>query len=240
MISLGAPAPGAARASTGQLQITYVGSSSFRIAVNGNSVPAGGTIPADSYDVFVDDPDDTNPHFQLSGPGVNVDSNLNSTGMGIDRPATFGPFTFSAGATYTARDVNSGASISFGVGAGSSSGSTTTTSSGGTPSPTTTTSSGSKTTTVGTLRGSISASGKAALTFGGKTVKRLKAGIYTLTVTDRSKKAGLVVQKLGFPAMTESSRAFVGSHSSRLTLSTGKWFFRASSGGLKTYFTVTG
>jgi hypothetical protein len=67
----------------------------------------------------------------------------------------------------------------------------------------------------------------------------VKAGIYTLTIADRSKKAGLVIQKLGFHAMNESAAAFVGSHSSRLTLSPGKWFFKASSGSTKTYFTVT-
>src|SRR5581483_8730180 len=215
----------------GNLQITYVGSSSLSLSVNGSPVPAGGTVPAGSYNVLVDDADDTNPRFQLNGPGVSIDSNLNSTGMGIDRPATFGPFTFQAGSTYTARDVNAGISISFGVGAASSSSSSSSASSSS--------SSCSKKALVGTLVGSVSAAGKASLTFRGRRVTKLKAGTYALTVSDRSKKAGLVVEKLGYPAMTMSGPATVGSRSSRLVLSPGKWFFQASPGGAKAYFTVT-
>jgi hypothetical protein len=78
------------------------------------------------------------------------------------------------------------------------------------------------------------------LSFGGKPVKTLKAGSYTISVSDHSRKAGLVVQKLGFPAMRMTGGAAVGSHSGRLTLSRGKWFFMASPSGPKTYFSVTG
>jgi hypothetical protein len=250
LLALAAPPTGLSRPAAGNLQITYVGSSSLSLSVNGSPVPAGGTVPAGSYNVLVDDADDTNPRFQLNGPGVSIDSNLNSTGMGIDRPATFGPFTFQAGSTYTARDVNAGISISFGVGAASSSSSSSSASSSSSSSSTSVSSSSSssasssssssaKKALVGTLVGSVSAAGKASLTFRGRRVTKLKAGTYALTVSDRSKKAGLVVEKLGYPAMTMSGPATVGSRSSRLVLSPGKWFFQASPGGAKAYFTVT-
>jgi hypothetical protein len=40
--------------------------------------------------------------------------------------------------------------------------------------------------------------------------------------------------------MKESGAASIGSHTVRLTLSPGKWFFTTSPAGVKTYFTVTG
>jgi hypothetical protein len=230
------------------LQVTYVGSTSLQLSVDGSAVGAGASVPAGSYTVLVDDADYATPRFQMTGPGVSISSDLNSTGMGIDRPATFGPFTLQANATYTVRDANMGASLTFSTGApsGSSSGSGGT-SGGTTGSGATSGSSGSSSSsgsgaakTLGTLAGSISAAGKAALSFGGKPVKTLKAGIYTLSVSDHSKRVGLVVEKLGFPAMKESGAATVGSHSARLTLSPGKWFFLASPGGAKSYFSVTG
>ena len=51
----------------------------------------------------------------------------------------------------------------------------------------------SNTKMTGTLKGSVSATGKGLLMFGGRIPKTLKAGRYTVTVVDQSKKAGLVV-----------------------------------------------
>jgi hypothetical protein len=241
-IGLVVPSAGVARPAASELLITYVGSSSLRLSVNGSAVSSGGTIPADSYNVLVDDPDFPSPRFVLTGPGVSVNSDLNSTGMGIDLPATFGPFTLQAGATYTARDANMGASLTFSTGGSSgTSGGSSSSSGGSTSGGSSSSSSGStQAKTLGTLVGSLSAAGKAALTLGGKPVKTLKAGLYSITVSDHSANAGLIVQKLGFHAMTLSGAAAVGSHSSRLTLSDGKWFVAASRGGVKTYFSVTG
>jgi hypothetical protein len=93
---------------------------------------------------------------------------------------------------------------------------------------------------VGTVKASVSASGKPALTFGGKAVKTLKAGRYMFTVADHSKKAALIVWPLGKHALTLSGSAATGSSSHSVTLGAGKWFFEASVSGPKTYFTVTG
>jgi hypothetical protein len=247
---LGAAAGGARTLAPGTLRVEYIRSSSLQFQdTNGNPVTS---IAAGSYQVVVDDPDDPNPSFNMSGPGVSLsNNNLDSSGMGIDRPAFFGPFNFQAGASYTASDTNMGGSsaISLSVtsGGGSSGGGTTT---GGSTGVTTTQSTGSgsrgKTTLtgghpviVGILAGTVSATGKVTLVHGGKTVTKLKAGRYTLKIVDHSKSSGLVVEKLGFPAMTESASTKIGTSSHTLTLSSGRWFFASSAHSKKTYFNVT-
>ena len=75
--------------------------------------------------------------------------------------------------------------------------------------------------------------------FGGKTVKQLKAGRYTISVQDRSNKAGLILWKLGSHAMTISGATATGPKSASVTLSAGKWFVEPSTSGPRTYFSVT-
>jgi hypothetical protein len=253
-ISLGASAGVAATRADATLQVTYIGTSSLQVRLgDGTTVRSGGTIPAGSYQVLVDDADYTNPKFTMTGPGVSISSDLNSSGMGIDRPAFFGPYTLPASATYTLQDANMGAStaITFTTSAtaggsasntgGSSSvsgGSSGSTSSGGTSSSSSS-SKGTTTRLVGTVKASVSASGKPALIFGGRAVKTLKAGRYMFTVADHSKKAALIVWPLGKHAMTLSGAAATGSSSHSVTLGAGKWFFEASMSGPRTYFTVT-
>ena len=53
--------------------------------------------------------------------------------------------------------------------------------------------------------GSISPTGKVKLTIGGSTVKKLKAGVYKLTVSDHSTTAGLIIQALGYPILSMRS-----------------------------------
>ena len=233
---------GDAYAVDGTLTVTYVGCTGMRVSPN--------PLPAGSYNVLVYDDDNCKASFSLTGPGVNLTSDLDSTGMGIDHPAgPFGPYTFQAGATYTARDSNTSGSATFttsaatgssGSSSGSTGSSTGSSSSGGSSSTGSTggTSSSSGTKTLGALVGAISPTGRATLTIGGATVKKLEAGSYKLTVADHSKKAGLIIQALGYHAMTESTVPFTGTKTTTLRVVPGKYFFQAS-GGPKTYFTVT-
>ena len=92
---------------------------------------------------------------------------------------------------------------------------------------------------MGTLKATVSVSGKGTLTFGGKAPKTLKAGRYTVSVNDQSKKAGLIVGQTSKKPVTLSAASLVGKSSHSLTLSAGKWYFAATSSGAKTYFTVT-
>jgi hypothetical protein len=247
---------GAASASVSQpqaaatLMVTYIGTASLQVRLSdGTTVRSGTVVPAGSYMVTVDDPDFTTPKFTMNGPGVNISSDLDSTGMGIDRPATFGPYTLQTTSTYTIQDANLGAAaISFtttatatatgGSSGGSSSTSGGSSSTGGSSSGGTT--SGSTTTKLlGTLKASVSTAGKPTMTFGGTTVKTLKSGRYTIAIADHSTKAGFIVWKLGSHAMTLSTVAASKSSSQTLTLIPGKWFFEATTRGPRSYFTVT-
>jgi uncharacterized membrane protein YgcG len=88
------------------LTVRYVGCT----GMSGSPSP----LPAGSYSVLVYDDDNCNASFTLTGPGVSLSSDLNSTGMGIDHPAgPFGPYNFQAGSTYTARDSSINASAQF-------------------------------------------------------------------------------------------------------------------------------
>ncbi len=230
---------GSARAD-GTLTVKYVGCTGMSVSPS--------PLPAGSYSVLVYDDDSCNASFTLTGPGVSLSSDLNSTGMGIDHPAgPFGPYNFQAGSTYTARDSSINASAQFtptaaaaggssGGSGGSSGGSS---GSGGSSSGGSGGTSGSTgTKTLGTLVGSVSPTGKATLKIGGATVKKLKAGVYKLTVTDTSKKAGLIIQALGYKAMTESAVLGTGTKTTTLRVIPAKYFFQATRGP-KTYFTVT-
>jgi hypothetical protein len=91
----------------------------------------------------------------------------------------------------------------------------------------------------GTLAGSVSSAGTAALAFKGKSVTILKAGKYTFTVTDKSPGHGFVLRRASHPAMTLTGGAFVGRHKTTVTLTTGQWYFAASPNGKKSYFAVS-
>jgi len=88
----------------------------------------------------------------------------------------------------------------------------------------------------GQLVGSISAAGKLSLAYKGKSVASLKAGRYTIVVTDKSSSVGLTVQKVARAVTPLSSRAFVGKKRVEVQLTAGKWTF-APSGG-KQSFTI--
>jgi hypothetical protein len=251
-LSIGSLTAVGARAAGTTLNIVYTSARSVQVKLSdGTAVGPGSPLPAGSYTVLVyDDPGtDPNPKLTINGPGVAVSSDLNSTGMGIDQPATLGPFTFQSGASYSVEDTNIGASslVTFSTtsGSGGSTGSTSTVSSGTTgggqttTAPTSTTPHSKNVKLAGALTGSVSASGKATLTVGGQAVKKLKAGLYSVSVVDHSKQAGLIVGELGRPPITLSGAAAVGTSMHTLNLSAGKGFFEPSSSGPRTYFTVT-
>jgi hypothetical protein len=78
----------------------------------------------------------------------------------------------------------------------------------------------------GTLTGTVSPAGRLTISYKGKSVASLKAGQYTIRVTDKSSTEGLVLQKLKHSAtVSVSGLAFVGTRSKTLPLSAGKWFF---------------
>jgi hypothetical protein len=242
--------PAVARADGPTINVVYSSSSVTVSVVGGSSVGNGTTIPAGSYTIQVYDGGDwPNPKFTMSGPGVSVSSDLNSTGMGIDNPSTFGPFNLATSSSYTISDANmgGGSRVAFSTSAtatatgGSSLGGSgsTSVSGSGSSSGSSSSSAGSTTHMVGTATGSVSAAGKPTFSFAGKPVRTLAPGLYKVTVADHSKKAGFILGRLGAKPITVSSAAAVGTSSHPVTLARGKWYVEVAVGGPRVYFTVS-
>jgi len=170
--------------------------------------------------------------FQLTGPGVNLNTTLDS---GCDAFQTLPAQTFKPSSTYTFQDNNQPAVTRTAI----------TTLATGTPptpkSPYGTTSgkgetsqdivgSALKTSTVlrGTLNGSLNAQGKVALTSKGKPVSIVTAGRYRFTVTDQSANAGFVVKPVTGTALDVTATSFTGKHSRFVTLKPGRWMYYAT------------
>lgn len=89
----------------------------------------------------------------------------------------------------------------------------------------------------GTLTGAVSAAGRLTIAFKGKSVSRLTAGRYTLTVTDRSATGGFILKKGNHAPVGITTVAFLGKRSASVDLTAGKWTF-APLLGKKTYSIV--
>jgi CO/xanthine dehydrogenase Mo-binding subunit len=76
----------------------------------------------------------------------------------------------------------------------------------------------------GTIVGDVSAGGKVTLAFNGKNVANLKAGRYTVKVTDKSSKNGVMFQKASHSVLTAvTGPMFVGKRSAEVKLTAGTW-----------------
>jgi hypothetical protein len=187
--------------------------------------------------------------FSLTGPGVNVSTTLQDG----DEDKELDKATFQPSSTYVAVDNNQPgvARVSFttaATGAAADVNSPTQTSSsskGDVQSGLVGSSSKSSTQTPaplalrGTLVATVNASGTPKLTFQGKGVTALKAGRYTVSASDKSKKGGFIIQQFKGGATTVTGVAFVGTHTKTLNLRAGQWFFYPTFVGAKRYFIVT-
>ena len=89
----------------------------------------------------------------------------------------------------------------------------------------------------GALDGTVSSAGKLTLTRNGKGVSNLKSGRYKITVDDRTSKSGFTVQEIRKQPVTLTGVAFVGKHTVTVDLKAGQWMFYSPS-GKKNYFVV--
>jgi hypothetical protein len=241
----GWPGAAPARAAAAELDVTYNSPTSLSVKIAGGAaVSSGSTIPAGPYNVIVYDAGvDLNPHLTISGPGVSLSTDLNSTGMGIDQTAPFGPYTLQTSSTYTIEDTNAGAStlVTFTTTGSSTAASSSSPTSGGSVSSTGSSASSASSTgskTIGTLSVSVSTSGKLTLTFRGTAIKSLKAGPYAIHVIDHSRKARVTIGSTSTHAVTLSGAASTGSSSRTVTFSKGKWFVEPTAHGPKTWIRV--
>jgi len=232
------------------LYFDYRTDCTFTVSVDGGGSTAN--VPPGVYQIYVgttvpfaDDPPPGCPYprFHLTGPGVDVSTDLSSGG---ETAAQF-TATLSPGATYVAQDMSqpSASRRTIGVAAtGSSSslapppGSSTSSAQG---SSDTNGSQGVVGSTVlrGSLAGTVGASGAVRLTGGGKPVTTLRSGRYVLVVDDRSPRRGFALEALHGRPVAVTSAGFVGTKRLVLTLQRGQWTYFAP-GGRKTSFLVAG
>src|SRR5947207_12222331 len=176
--------------------------------------------------------------FQLTGPGVNLFTTLDSGG---DAFLILPQQPFKPNATYTAQDLNqpSVAHASF------------STLASGSPIPPkspygTTSGKGTLQQDIvgsaavdGTLTGALSSKGKPTLTTKGKPVTVLKSGRYKFAISDQTKKGAFVVEAVNGGTVKDLTTApFVGRRSVSLELSPGRWMYYASRSKAY-YFLVT-
>ena len=90
----------------------------------------------------------------------------------------------------------------------------------------------------GTLAATVTASGAVALTYRGRAVTALRAGRYTITVTDESRRSGFAIEQTHGATTVLSTGLFAGKRSTPIDLSAGRWSFFATPARGRTFFSV--
>jgi hypothetical protein len=235
------------------LYVNYVGMNCTFTMVTDSGATVSSLAPG-SYQLTLTADDFTScpaaglPDFSLTGPGVSIQTPIDAgTGAAADYTIALQPSS-----TYVAQDLSQPLSrLTF------------TTLASGTPItpavPYSTTGTGkagkSESSPIGTsvpvrgaaeplplrgtLTGQVTPAGVPELSFKGKTVTRLQSGRYKVSVVDKSKKSGLIVQETGKNGTTIAGTTFTGSRTVTVTLKAGQWFFYPTFVGKKNYFIVT-
>ena len=228
-----APAAPGARSATLTLRVSFTAAGAITVTLP-DGTPVGTTggaptvIPAGYYTLLFFGPGEciNLPLFELRGPGVNINDDM----LGGETDVHTLYATFLPNATYTWHsDRNTSVVYTFRassdvVGTPSSSSSTSGSSSGSNAKPTSQDITGSAVAPFrGTLTGAVSAAGRLTIAFKGKSVTSLKAGRYTVAVSDRSSTNGFLLQKPRHTALTVAGTTFIGKRSLSVTLTAGKW-----------------
>jgi len=226
------PAAHGRSAATPSLVVTFSPSGAVTFTLNGASVGstsgAPTTIAAGYYSLVLNGPGDCInwPLFELTGPGVNIQDDM----LGGEVEIHTLPIYFVPNSTYTWHlDRNQAVVYTFRttsdvVGASTTGSGSSPTTSTAHPKPTSQDIVGSAVLPFrGTLTGAVSAAGTLTLAYKGKSVATLKAGKYTIAVTDKSSTNGFMLEKLKHAAMSITGTTFVGKRSISVALTAGKW-----------------
>jgi hypothetical protein len=249
-VTLAASASGAVAAAPG-IYVSFNANHTFSVTlVDGTTVGTSGTpstLPAGTYQLYLNDTSGALMQFDLSGPGVSLVTNMtNAEDLAASYTEAFQPSS-----TYTYRDDDAAGSpvFTFTTSATVASSPTATTSSptpvGGTSVGTTGTTDivGSKAAAgprnPGTLTATVTSAGKLELGSKGRSVTELQTGRYTLSVVDRSRTAGFTLQSAKSSPHALSGARFSGRRTLTLDLTPGQWFFYATAISKKSYFVVT-
>lgn len=201
----------------------------------------GAVIPPGPYLAIVgsDVPDtqDVYHMFHLSGPGVNLSSDL----LPCENPMPLLTVTLQPNSTYTYDDLRHPdlTHVVFSTSAGGSS-SDTSGGSSGSPSTAKPTGSVSNSSAVGsgiknhpfrgTLVGTVSSAGKLTLSHNGTSVSSLKSGRYKIAVDDTTPKGGFTIEEVHRQSVMVTGSSFVGKHTVTFYLRAGQWMFYSSTG----------
>jgi len=92
-----------------------------------------------------------------------------------------------------------------------------------------------------TIKVALAANDKLTVTLGGKALKKLPAGSYTVVVSDRSAKRDVTLRRIGGSGTLLSPKAFTGTKRLDVDLSAGQWklYSAANEQGVFSFFTVT-
>ncbi|HEY3921702.1 MAG TPA: hypothetical protein VGL76_06260 [Gaiellaceae bacterium] len=173
--------------------------------------------------------------FQMTGPGVSISTTLDYG----DATQEIDQVTLQASGAYTMLDNNNPSASKFSFSAAAT-GSASSVASGSSSSKSTGSSSQASPVGAnalvnrGALSATLAATGKVSFKRAGKAALSIPAGIYKLTVSDKSKSSGLLLQLGSGKPKTITARAFTGSHTVTITLKAGHWTAYSSSGGTKT------
>ncbi len=240
-----APAAQSREAASPSLVVTFTVSGAVSVTLPsgvavGSTSGAPTVIPAGYYTLTLNGPGNciSLPLFELSGPGVDIQDDM--LGGEVDTHALYANFL--PNSTYTWHiDRNQSVVYTFKASTDSAGGTQPT----GSNSPTSTTAKVPTSQDItgsailpfrGTLTGGVSARGTLTLAYKGKSVTSLKAGKYTIAVTDKSSSNGFMVQKLKHAVMSVTGVAFVGKHSATVQLTAGRWLFIPRAG--KTSYSI--
>ncbi len=234
----------AAAADPPPLYLTYRANGTLGVSLaDGSSIGSGTTIPPGPYWVtFTNDfpaERDGVHKWHIFGAGIDIWTDLNCSDSTIEQYLE----TLHAGSTYTVQDdYHPSLQVVFRTAATGSS------TAGGSTAATAKAKGvvhnsdvvGSRLLPyMGALAASVSTAGKLQLMRAGKPVSvgKLTRGRYTITVVDRSPKAGFTLRQARSAAMPLTDADFVGRKSLRVALDAGTWTF-FSGGGPHTSFVV--
>jgi hypothetical protein len=195
----------------------------------GATAGAPTVIPAGFYTLELTGPPNPPtglPYFQLTGPGVNVLSNLNEGGISFDTATV----TFLPNSTYSwTDDAITGVTHTFVTStevAGTAPG-TAVSPHAGKPAASQDLIGSDVVPFRGVLAGAVSAAGKVSIAFGGKRVAALRAGRYRVAVSDASAAVGFSLSKSGHRAKTLTTVAYKGKRTVSIDLTAGRWLVGA-------------
>jgi hypothetical protein len=90
----------------------------------------------------------------------------------------------------------------------------------------------------GTLVGTAGTLGHITLSRGGKPVRSLRAGRYKIVVTDTAPRSGFVLARPNGTEIVVTGLAFVGTRSTTLVLTPGRWSYHGTLGALHDFDVV--